>query len=157
MCGSKGEQTVEKKERGSPPGAVSEREAEREGAEEDRGAGRRRRRRKRRRGQLFSFSTPPARLDNRGQLKQKEKVMNLALPLFNYRALIVTADQFQGRSRRTKSASCCPAWPEKKEKTKTKHGWLVFHSVTIRTRANWAGSDRLLIPFSVKRQHKSSL
>lgn len=61
-----------------------------------------------------------ARLDNRGQLKQKEKVMNLALMLFNYRALIVTADQFQGRSRRTKSASCCPAWPEKKGKNKNK-------------------------------------
>lgn len=27
--------------------------------------------------------------------------MNLALPLFNYRGLIVTADQFQGRPRRT--------------------------------------------------------
>lgn len=59
-----------------------------------------------------------ARLDNSGQLKQKEKVMNLALPLFNYRGLIVTADQFHGRPRRTNPASYGPAWPERRKNKK---------------------------------------
>lgn len=39
----------------------------------------------------------PAQLHNSGQLKQKEKETNLALPLFNYHSLIVTADQLHER------------------------------------------------------------